>query len=43
MMNFQRYYRYYEWANDMNYDLDLPRFIPWLQDVFPEGDLMRQL
>jgi hypothetical protein len=43
MMNFQRYYRYYEWANDMNYNLDLPRFIPWLQDVFPEGDLLRQL
>jgi hypothetical protein len=35
MMNFQRYYRYYEWAFLMNYPLNLSRFMPWLGEVFP--------
>jgi hypothetical protein len=31
MMNYQRYYRYYTFAGDINYNVDIPHFLNWLQ------------
>jgi hypothetical protein len=35
MMNFQRYYRYYSMSATINYDIDVGKFMKWLEKVYP--------
>jgi capsular polysaccharide biosynthesis protein len=36
MMNFQRYYRYYETSQHINYNMQVDKFMEWLKAVHPE-------
>jgi hypothetical protein len=34
-MKGQPYFRYYQFSDDLNYDVDIPKFLAWLQTVLP--------